>query len=959
MGQIFFLEFLKILGGAANAGFGSLLTLLKSGFNTAVKFHQEGIAFAREMGMSAKEAQAYTEVLTERTENLAAKYGVAAEQVIELQKNISVATSRQLMLNDAQAEQFLQINKLVGSSTVSKFTDEMMNGMGGSLQSVTGAVSKAYTLASKSGLNAQKISEKIANNLNLANKLSFRTGIDGLTRMAMQAEKIGMNLQTIDSVANKFMDFESAIESSAQLSMLGGAAGAIGGNPLDMMYEANYDPEALQKRIPQMLSGLAKFDPTKGVAHLNGFAQEMARNIGKGLGIDPTEAVNIAKRTAANQYKEQNISPRLRNMGLSQEQMDFLINKSDVKDGKVSLTTANNETIDLGAVSKSGEEMKKLLDEMMKYDNMSEKDIMEQNAQTLTSINEQLSGISASISAMFSGFLNGLLPGITKDIKDYGAWAKQKLEPLAKDMGKSVREAYNTLKVLSPVIKTLGSGLIKFMQFVTQHWKLTLAAILAIKAAKYIGGISLASVGKAPAQTIGQAASSKMFNGIKNIGSNIWSASKGMSEARYDYNYLRHPMGGGRGRFMSAVKAPFRAFGRLSGTGKALVGGSAALGVGLGAYNAITADNTADRGAGIGTAVGTALGAVVGGPIGAAIGGFLGDFAGRFVGEHWDDITGAVSKAWDSISSWFKTAWDGWLGDTMSIIFPVIGVIRYWDEISKFVSDKSKKIIGLFERAADGFIKFVNDPWGTTKNVAKAAINKGKEFFGFSVSNNSTEKHSVGGAVGGNITNAGDTIMNMSTESHSTGGTIGGNVTNLGSSIMNLTTEKHSVGGAVGGNITNAGDTIMTVSNNSTEKHSSGGSVGRVTKPEGEDILTWLKKGEIVLNEKQQKMFTDNIQAMPVGQKEYIYVPQNTSTSNVGNNKVTVDAIKVNVGGTIRIDMGGGNTRELDSRAYDIIAQKVSEYFTNQFNLKAVNDTAYVSGAFMPTSLYGKMKTTT
>jgi hypothetical protein len=856
MGQIFFLEFLKILGGAANAGFGALLNLLKSGFSTAVKFHQEGIAFAREMGMSAKEAQAYTEVLTQRTENLASKYGVAAEKVVELQKNISTATSRQLMLNDAQAEQFLQINKLVGSTAVNKFTEELMNGMGGNVESVTGAVSKAYTLASKSGLHAQKISEKIANNLSLANKLSFRTGIDGLTRMAIQAEKVGMNLQSMGTIADKFMDFESAIESSAQLSMLGGAAGAIGGNPLDMMYEANYDPEELQKRIPKMLSGLAQFDAEKGVSHLNGFAQDMARNIGKSLGIDPTEAVNVAKRVAANKYKEEHIDPRLRNMGLSQEQIDFLINKSDVKNGQVSLTTANNDTIDLGAVSKNSEEMKKLVDEMMKYDNMSEKDIMEQNAQTLTSINEQLSGIAASISAMFSGFLNGLLPGITKDIKDYGAWAKTKLEPLAKQMGTTVREIYTSAKNWIPEIKTAASGLIGFMKFVTEHWKAALAALLAIKAAKYIGGISLG----AGSGTVGQKAAGKIFGGIKNLGANIWSASKGMSplETRYDYNYLRHPMGGGNGRFMAAVKAPFRTFGRLSGAGKALVGGGAALGVGLGAYNAITADNAEDRGAGIGTAVGTALGAVVGGPIGAAIGGFLGDFAGRFVGEHWGDITGAISNAWDGMVSWFKDSWGT--------------ILKYWDDMSKWISDKWHKISEVFGLAVDGFKKFISDPLGSIKNAARGAVNGIKEFFGFS----------EGGIVPGTGTE--DTVPAMLTP--------------------------------------------------------------------GEYVVPKNKVGEMV-------------KAMPVGGREYIYIPQNTSTSTVGDNKITINDINVRVEGTIKLDAGNAQkdidiSKLLDNHMFvSMLADKINTAINSNINLKEMRDTSYLTGRGVSSTIVGRMMTTT
>ena len=201
-----------VIRGTIGGALGYLNTLLMSGFTTATKFHQEGIAFARELGMNAKEAQAYTEVLTERTERLAMKYGVAAEQVHELQKNISVATSRQLMLNDSQAEGFLQLNKLVGSSTVSKFTEEMMNGMGAQIDTVQGAVAKAYATAAKSGLSAQKVSEKIASNLGMANRLSFRTGIEGLTRMAMKAEKVGMSLQSVEAAADKFREIDQAIE---------------------------------------------------------------------------------------------------------------------------------------------------------------------------------------------------------------------------------------------------------------------------------------------------------------------------------------------------------------------------------------------------------------------------------------------------------------------------------------------------------------------------------------------------------------------------------------------------------------------------------------------------------------------------------------------------------------------------------------------------------------------------
>jgi hypothetical protein len=213
-------------------------------------------------------------------------------------------------------------------------------------------VSKAYASAAKSGLNAQKVSEKIANNLNMANKLSFRTGIEGLTRMAIQAEKVGLSLNSVESAANAFMEIDDAIEASARLNMLGGQFGMFGGNPLDMAYEANADPEALMERITKMAQGAAKFDAQKGYATVDPVMMDMLRNAAKAMGMSPDELVGSAKKQASNAYKESHINSAYKNMGLTKEQIDFLINKSDVKDGKVMFTTKGGEKVDLGKVGK-------------------------------------------------------------------------------------------------------------------------------------------------------------------------------------------------------------------------------------------------------------------------------------------------------------------------------------------------------------------------------------------------------------------------------------------------------------------------------------------------------------------------------------------------------------------------------------------------------------------------------
>lgn len=645
-----------IVRGTLASAFSYLNTLIKSGTNSAMQFHQEGIAFAREMGMNAKEAQAYTEVLTDRTEKLAMKYGVAAEQVKELQRNISIATSRQLMLNDSQAEGFLQLNKLVGSSTVAKFTEEMVNGMGGQLDTVQGAVSKAYATAAKSGLNAQKVSEKIANNLSMANKLSFRTGIDGLTRMAMQAEKVGMSLQTVESVANNFMEIDSAIEHSAMLNMLGGAAGIFGGNPLDMAYEANNDPEALQKRITSALGGLASFDPTKGIASMNGLNMDFARNIAKALGMNPDEAVRVAKKQAEVGFKERNISSNVM-AGLTQEQRDFLINKSNVANGKTTYTANVNgkaQTFDLT----KDVVPKEVLEEMMKYEGMSDRDIMEENARSLTSINEILTGIKTSITAMFAKFIEGMFPQFQGDLKKFGELAKQKLLPVAQEFGKSAREIYNWIKGNKGILKTIASGIVKVSKWLIEYWPVTLGVIIGNKV------LSLGNTlfgGK-----LGTRAASGAANGITNIASRL---HQGSAHQLFQQRYTNHASRGIT--FGQAARSTWRATSKLA-KGTALLGLGTSVMEGLGAQgkyndtvNEINNSNMSqaektkaleqariDRNSEVGGAVGQGVGSVLGtfffGPLGGMIGGAVGKFAGEFIGKYWDPI-------WNGIIGLFKT----------------------------------------------------------------------------------------------------------------------------------------------------------------------------------------------------------------------------------------------------------------------------------------------------------------
>lgn len=966
----------SLTSGGIASGLGHIDNLLKSAFKSAMQFHEEGIAFSRQLGLNAREAQVYTEVLTKRTEKLAATYGVTAKAIIEIQKNISEATNRQLMLNDAQAEYFLQLNKLVGSGTVSKFTEEITS-MGGQLDTVAGAVSKAYATAAKSGLNAQKVSEKIASNLSLANKLSFRNGVDGLTRMAMQAEKMGMSLNSVSTAADRFMELDKAITNSAQMQMLGGSAAVNFGNPLTAAFEANYDPEAFAERMQNSLASYAEFDATKGIAYVNGMNKDFIKAISEAMGISQEEAQKMAKKQAEVRYKERNVNfGALRTSDgkfLTQEQIDFLINKSQVKNGRTTFTTTDGETIDLSGAG--GQSLNsKVLKEMMKYEGMSDHDIMAENARSLTSINEQLSGIGAAISAMFAGFLTPFFPKLRGDIQDIGAWAKNELQPAAENVGVAVKKILDWFRGNKDTFATLGHALFGFIRFATKHWELTLGAILSLKALSFLGGGSaingahMAWGGAKSAAKFGKSAMSPLLK-------------EGKVAANAFKNIFKLERSGGSGIFKS-ISEGFKGLGQIGKGGYfknfaklgkfAKIGGSiasvASLGISSYSFNDIKSqiselDKKFESGA-VGKkeyeakrkelvnqkneALGSGSGVILGGAIGNLIGAMIGDFLGGFIG-----------KAWNGISNTIADFWNGTVRDIADKAFGRVGTAAV-DAISKVNSLFLDFCGGILENIVGGIGDLVEGVWEGIKTQFNGFLD------GFAM------------IFGGDISGGIKTILKTQLEGTFTAlkGTVIGIFKTVAAPVLSaidviktLYNDLKVPIEILKNGVTKLFKSPVETVTNFIKGHAEGGIIGG-NSYSGDRVLTRLNSGEMVMNMEQQNALfgfikslpqATEIVAKPVGEKEYIYTPKGTETYKVGNSTIKVSDFNINLSGTIKLD-GGNFMKNIDANALlndaafisslkDMIKQSINHDMNGG---RFSNDLAYRRGGSQSLSIIGR-----
>lgn len=151
-------------------------------------------------------------------------------------------------------------------------TDEVAQRVAGSMNIFNRSAEKSsqqiadiYQRANKMGISGQKVTKTIADNMKLANQYNFRGGVDGMMQMAMWAEKTRFNMSELSPMINKIMDggLEGLIKQSAQLNVLGGAAGALS-DPFGMAFEAMADPLAFGKRMQAMTEGMGTWNSKTG-----------------------------------------------------------------------------------------------------------------------------------------------------------------------------------------------------------------------------------------------------------------------------------------------------------------------------------------------------------------------------------------------------------------------------------------------------------------------------------------------------------------------------------------------------------------------------------------------------------------------------------------------------------------------------------------------------------------------
>ena len=262
---------------------------------------------------------------------------------------------------------------------------------------VVKAVSEAGARSLTLGLNSQKITKELGQNIGLLNSYGFQNGVQGLERMVQKATEFRISIAEVSKLADNVFTPEKAIDLAANLQVLGGAIGDFN-DPLKLMYMATNNVEGLQDALIGAASSLATYNQAQGRFEVTGLNLRKAQEMAKALGVDYKELTNAAVAAQERLTAGESLS----GLSVKAEDKEFLTNIAQMKDGKMTVALQSKELQDyFGKTSVALEDLSdsqadKLLEYKKEFEKLPPEEIVRKQATDVENIRRDLTFLVAS-----------------------------------------------------------------------------------------------------------------------------------------------------------------------------------------------------------------------------------------------------------------------------------------------------------------------------------------------------------------------------------------------------------------------------------------------------------------------------------------------------------------------------------------------------------------------------------
>jgi hypothetical protein len=251
---------------------------------------REATKIVKTFGISKERAGELTQTVADAIPKFV-DMGLDVGDVAETMKTLGESMNTNMMLSSDVLADFAATAEVTGvkqGDLATKFRD-----VGFSIASVGDQMMDVVKIAQQAGTTVAAVSEGVVGNLDKMNLYNFEGGVKGLAKMAAQASRLGVNMQSIFTVVDKVFNPEGAIEFAASLQRLGVTSSQLL-DPLRLMDLAQNDPTELQNQIVNMTKEFTRFNKENNQIEILPGAKRRIEEIGKAMNLPAGELQKMA-----------------------------------------------------------------------------------------------------------------------------------------------------------------------------------------------------------------------------------------------------------------------------------------------------------------------------------------------------------------------------------------------------------------------------------------------------------------------------------------------------------------------------------------------------------------------------------------------------------------------------------------------------------------------------------------
>ena len=357
----------------------------------------------------------------EQSAGFVASLGGNLEDVQKIMEGFADETGRARVLSAQMVQDITAIGKGTGLG-IEQATKlgAQFEYMGMSAKGTMDYVQGIVDTSERMGVNTTKVMKNLSDNFRKLQTFTFTKGSKAMAEMAMNAQKMRVDMADVLNLAEATRGLENIIEMTANLQVMGGEFSKL--DPFQALYMSRNEPEKWTETLSEMTRGLFTFKKnSQGVFEkfISPVDADRLRNVAKSLGISEEKIFEIGQRRLDLDKMNQDMMA----MGLSPREKELIQGAAifNEKSAKFQVMLAG-EMRDISTLTQDqarsfAKEQVLLKDrakEAMTFD--------EALKATLNELKSQLLPILRSINDVLKWTRTNILEPLTNISKSLGAW---------------------------------------------------------------------------------------------------------------------------------------------------------------------------------------------------------------------------------------------------------------------------------------------------------------------------------------------------------------------------------------------------------------------------------------------------------------------------------------------------------------------------------------------------------